>query len=226
MKGQLLVPHGGQYHKKYVRISALSKIDGDGGFVFPESQRMTCSGFPLGYGSTNNMYSTVHQIFSAFAISGHPLVDGRISDGTFFDEKSIKRFIDQKVLEGLKVLDLGCGTWPVFARAVRVFGGTAYTVDLKESSEFYYGPEHEYRSGYGQIERAHHLAQDLTSESIVEKILELSRGNFDLVSWCFVIPNSSRVREPTLETLKDVSLQVLKEGGLVFKAQGLEFYRA
>ncbi|MEM0438371.1 MAG: hypothetical protein QXU54_03680 [Candidatus Micrarchaeia archaeon] len=119
------------------------------------------------------------------ALSNHPLVrelingmeNGSINDDNFDPEPLRKA----KILKGLKILDLGCGPEPTFARASRRFGADVWTVDVIPASMFDFDEKY-FTKRDRQIEVSRHIQLDLRVPDAAEKIITASGGNFDLVT--------------------------------------------
>lgn len=136
----------------------------------------------VGAGEIDNTPYTTKQITFAIALSNHPLVHEIIKrkdiEPKNFDGEML---VNNKILKGLKILDLGCGIRPVFARVARYLGADVYTVNVESSADFDFKSEN-FLEEYRGLEIDHHLQIDLNEEDAAKKILDLTNGGFDLVT--------------------------------------------
>lgn len=183
----------------------------------------------IGNGQIYNTSGTQHQFLTALAMSEHPEVDRLIQEGGREEYLNMADLEDKKVLDGLKILDLGCGYRPTFARLTRWLGAEVYTADLIGSEEFEYDPIfHDRETGKSyekdcplnlrSAEIDNHIQGDLYKDRTLEEIMKKSGGDFDLVSSSFV-----RVSDGHFDQEK-IAGQMLKEGG-VFHEEAESFYR-
>lgn len=163
-------------------------------------------GNPLGISSCENSPLSANQFYCALSMSKDPLVDALIKDKSIrnynFDPKSL---IEKKVLSGMKILDLGCGHAPTFARCSRHMGADVYTVDLFPASKF-----EEYDSiptWLKELEIKNHIILDLNLEDAVEIIRKISGVDFDLVA-------EAHLRTDGCYRGKEIALPLLKQGGV------------
>jgi len=146
-----------------------------------------------------------------------------------------------KVLQGLKFLDLGCGEEPSFARVVRNLGAQVYTLDVIPADRFdrYDGvdsrpwvTEKIGEEGIRKQEDKFHIQIDLRDKDAFEKIMERTGGNFDMVTSSHLETGSPRTMAGgEFETIRPPwgiypeakeSLKLLKPGGLYYPAGILE----
>ena len=138
-----------------------------------------------GGGTYYNTILSVFQITSALALSKHSLVEELIKE--YPRDSSQKkhwfdRLIDDRVLEGVQSLDLGCGLIPTASRALRALGAVVYTVDLEPSDKFQIEGKW-INSSYAQQERDCHIVMDFTKPNARERILAATQGRlFDHIS--------------------------------------------
>ena len=81
----------------------------------------------------------------------------------------------------MKVIDLGSGILPAFARCAREFGAQVYTVDVIGADRLvqdYLPTEGPAR----KMERDSHICTDLNARGSINLILEESDGEFDVVT--------------------------------------------
>ncbi len=177
--------------KRYVRLVTCLCPDGDP--YLRGSEYMDWAGMRFGTGTEYNTIFAVKQFAFALAMSQHPAV--RQFEERYYEEarraqalswkerldveKPDTRFFEtEQVLAGLRILDLGCGTCPTFARVCRRLGAEVKTVDVLRPEDFegYYGPE-VHREKTVQQERENHLSLDLRSwDASLKLALSEDRG--------------------------------------------------
>src|SRR3989344_7379343 len=108
----------------------------------PGLELFTGTGENVGKGNIiYNSFMTLHQFYYALAITRHSLIKEIAKpefDRSNFDAKVL---VESKILAGIKILDLGCGINPVFARCCRALGADVWTVDLRPAKDFYFKEE-------------------------------------------------------------------------------------
>lgn len=198
---------------------------------------------PLGSSTTTNTPLTINQVCLSLAMSNHPAVDdllhkienGEVMLGNFDPEILAKAEVER----GIRILDLGCGPSPTFARVARRMGADVYTVDVIPASKFdLWRPEDEdlelvrtsdprkyehakrLREEYEatkSLETRRHLEVDLNTEGAVAKILEWSGGNFDLVTAVQLSEiGYGNLSVYTPHNLEEMAMQLLKQGGVFY----------
>ena len=149
----------------------------------------------------------------AIALSKHTDIDDILAQLISVEpgqENSVDQLFDEKVLAGVKILDLGCGPAPLFARCTRGMGATVYTVDTAPVDAFeYHGASEELISA----EKKHHISLDLGLPGALDQLLKETGGEFDLVTEACAIPNPDEYR---FEGWR-LSLPLLKQEGLYCK---------
>ena len=145
------------------------------------------SGPGLGNIAVFNTPRALDQMEWTLALTGHPKVSALVTplqpgEPDFHATELVKL----QILAGMRILDLGCGLEPTFARAARFLGAQVYTVDLFAATNFRHALE---RDGafrlpetFAALERANHIERDLKTPAAVDAILAASGGNFDLVT--------------------------------------------
>lgn len=233
---------------RIARVKALRKKIDDGcianlrnGPVFAYSDRwsgLRCNGIGSGDSdcSVFNNPSTTDQITLVLALSEHQLLE-KIVELPLIRERSdkdrnryrewITAIENEKVLQGMKVLDIGCGLKPAFARSTRILGADVHTVDFYSSDKFevYHGNE-SYRSSFTPeqriIEVERHIQLDLRSENAFAQIKERTGGEFDFVTASHVDDNflkdgkgySAKEIKPPEEYMKQMIGLLLTEYGI------------
>ena len=135
----------------------------------------------LGELGTDQIYNTplaARQLAFALAFSGHHFVTRGVSEKRIY----VDDWVRERVLQGMKILDLGCGPKPTFARAARYLGADVFTVDVPWLENF----EGELPAELKQAETDNHIAVDLNRRNSLEEILRRSKGGFDLVTQAHV----------------------------------------
>lgn len=168
---------------------------------------------PLGGGSKEtwffNSKVTLWQFLYALAMTRHPLVkeiSANEFDVTKFNEEILAR---NKVMAGMKILDLGSGPQPTFSRYCRAFGADVWTVDR---SPKYRDVNQVYNQEFlpkedSDLEDSRHITIDLNDKNAVDVIREKSGGEFNLTT------ESQLVAAGFFDGGK-VGLELLKKGGV------------
>ena len=125
-----------QLEKRFILLSRV---------IQPEPARAFNSWYtrienPLGASTVTNTPSASRQLMFTLAMCDHPAVDdllakierGDITEENFNPDSLAKAEVER----GMKILDLGCGPAPTFARTARRLGANVYTVDVIPASEF------------------------------------------------------------------------------------------
>lgn len=123
-----------------------------------------------GLGNFYNTSQTFYQLLFALAMTRHPLVKAITVDDfdvSKFDDKSM---VENRIMAGMKILDLGSGPKPVFAQSCRAMGADVWTVDLDP------------RNSANVLELQKHIQLDLTDDRAIEVIKQKSGGEFHLVT--------------------------------------------
>lgn len=184
----------------------------------PGTEEYTLLGRPIGDSGVTNSPFAARQLDFIFALKGdHPLITEFLSKG-YQEQKSsqeefYKKLIEAKVLSGLKVLDMGCGDRPTFARVARAAGATVYTVDIISSDDFDFNANKEsFRRGESEF----HIVQDLEDVGgSIANITQISGGNFDLVT-------SAHLETVGVFSGKEIATKILKKGGVYFSPHALD----
>lgn len=121
-------------HQRYKMVEKridCVKEGGGGQGIHGFDYRYTGVGAHLGVATVENSPLAADQMEWVLALSRHPLVEDLIRDksinaGNF----NVEPLAKAQVLRGLRILDLGCGTMPTFARCCRRLGAVVYTVDF------------------------------------------------------------------------------------------------
>jgi len=188
------------------------QTSGFGGYIPNLRGEYTGHSNRLGISTIYNTNFCSDQVEIAMLMSDHLLIRELLESnirGEEFDPDPLRR---AQILEGMRILDMGCGNLPTFARCARRFGAEVYTVDLISADEFY-SVNYYFTKDDVETERMCHIQLDLGKPGVVEVIRERSGGEFDLVT------------EAHLETDgcykgRDIAFPLLKQGGIYFIAGG------
>lgn len=159
--------------KKELNYTKLDTLKGVVG-----TQDYTGHGKTLGVDSVHNSRLCGHQFLFALALSQHPLVWKEVQTEDHLD---FKKLMDGKVLDGMKIIDLGCGYMPGFARCTRYLGADTYTVDIIPSDKFE-SYDLLFPDEYRKMEADNHIILDLNTDGALEEIIKITGGDFDLVT--------------------------------------------
>jgi hypothetical protein len=139
-------------------------------------------------------------------------------------EADIEALRRAQPLSGLKILDLGCGEIPSFARAARKLGAEVYTVDVIPADAFKSSPEYLSEEGR-EVEGKMHVECDLNSPDALRIIGERTFGFFDFVTEALLdVPTkiAGRAGEVFSNIGRELSGALLKRGGFYFFSRGEE----
>lgn len=130
----------------------------------------------LGSGNVSNSFLAGMQFLYALALSPHPFLDDPER------AKNVPELEKRQVLEGMRMLDLGCGHHPTFARCSRVFGAQVYTVDTFSEGLMYFSPE-EFAPERREEEVRFHVRMRVDNGNVANLARRI--GTFDYVSSAF-----------------------------------------
>ena len=170
---------------------------------------------PLGGGLFFNTDNSIYQLTFALSVSSHPAVQEVLRDTNLGPKEIIKILRQERVLSGIKLIDLGCGV-PNFARVAHALGAQVYTADDTDLS-----PE-------TKSELDGHVVIDLNRDNAIAILKRQTGGNFDIVTENIVgtVPRfDDKVQQPEEETILRIGSALLKKGGyLQYAAQRGGFY--
>lgn len=194
--------------KLAMRISDLR-----GGYIPNLKNEYTGLGDLLGQSTVENSPFCSDQIIFAMVLSNHPLIikllKKNLNSPYDFDPEPLYK---SQILKEMKILDMGCGRRPTFARCARRFGADVYTADKIHSKEFEYY-KHYFPEKSREEEIRRHIQTDLNNPESLEFILQNSGGNFDLVT-------EAHLDTEGCDNGEKVALKLLKKGGVYFYASG------
>jgi len=159
-----------------------------------------------------NSMVTLWQLEYAIALTRHPIIKNMVKeiyenkfDMSKFDAKAL---VENKIMTGIKILDLGCGSRPVFARCCSAMGADVWTVD-KDPIQYLPSQEKSFTLKQKDLEIGKHIQLNLNNSEAVKIITERSLGDFNLVTQANLIADgfdSSKI--------KAIALSLLKKGGV------------
>ncbi|MEK7106844.1 MAG: hypothetical protein AAB899_01485 [Patescibacteria group bacterium] len=164
---------------------------------------------PLGAGEYENTFLTILQL--AFVLSISP-VAAQLTQTNLSERPKdvIQKWRDQKVLRGLRIIDLGSGRIPSFAIVAHALGAQSYTVDAE---------------GIDSIAKEKidgHIVTDLSMKGAVAILKKATGGNFDLVTEHIIgpIPEAKvHMYAPYPNEIIDMAKELLKTGGYLYSDQ-------
>lgn len=176
----------------------------------------TLIGDPLGYSSEENSSAASNQFLFSLAMSG----DTQVKEVAARENRNkigeiIEELIKKQVLTGLKILDLGCGSRPTFARVARAAGADVYTVDVQGAEDFEYYDKEKIDARILKEEVEKHIQVDLHDEGALEMIRQKTGAEFDLVSSAHLETGFGGYN---FSEGKGLAMRLLKKGGLYFNA--------
>ncbi len=144
----------------------------------------------LGAGEVYNTQDSAYQLVLSISMADHPVIADVLGlpkyDG---DDESIARVVgrmtEEKILDGVRILDLGCGLIPTFARSARRLGADVYTVDVILPTAFEYSREL-FPEDARDAEQKDHFAIDLNQRNAGKKIAKKFGSDFDLVTSAYI----------------------------------------
>jgi len=206
----------------------------------------------FGSNSTANTQASVSQFFATLALSQNPEIIEFIENTKKLKPHSygfnIQPFCERKALAGMKILDLGCGPAPTFARIARRLGADVYTVDIlpatklgiwkpslddierlsydKDKKEVAISLSRLDRESVYKMEDEKHVEIDLCRTDSVEVILARTGGRFDMVTEAHLFSGATSAGPDvkTPKNIKELTLCLLKEGGVMYSALSNTFW--
>lgn len=163
----------------------------------------------LGSGLYSNTCGIVNQLCGAIALSEHPLIPEVFALGRSVDleeaSSRVKRLRSEQVLDGMRILDLGCGVVPYFAAAARSLGATTYTADAEERGE-----------RFPQLGDTH-VKIDFRQPEAVDAIRDVTGDSLDLVTEQIIAPLPSQyyLAPPSYLSILDIARPILRKGGIL-----------
>ena len=138
----------------------------------------------LGSSDATQWYNTplaLDQVEWTLALTRHPLVRGFAAPTGPHPSVSEGDLVAAQLLQGMRILDLGCGREPTFARVARALGAHVTTVDVIGPESLRFDRGH-FSAAEQEAERANHLTIDLMAADAADRILAFGVEGFDLVT--------------------------------------------
>jgi hypothetical protein len=195
----------------------------DGGYlIIPYLRGYTGIGETLGGDTFYNTTLAARQFIWLLATVDDPLVN-QLADRDCYRQSSshervenVQAIVDQlsrqKVLQGLRVLDIGCGMIPSFARCSRAFGAEVWTVDCLFSAD-------SFEPSPSALERSFHIKGDIQEEGTIIQLLESSGGSFDIVTHAHLERDRSKPDFDAFRLLRVGGLYIPTEGAFIISRE-------
>lgn len=174
---QSVVPDGFEIANISGQRRVFNLITSSGRLDFTDHTVDTVEGFEdviggvLGSGNIYNHSTSIYQLAFAIAVVAHPLTAELLQDPVYKEKPAaaVKRLRDEHVLDGQRIIDLGCGE-PNFGLAAKALGAKVFTADVQDI-----GP------GYASRLDGH-IVVDLGEDSAADKLLQATGGGLDIVT--------------------------------------------
>jgi hypothetical protein len=176
-------------------------------FRIPEFKAYAGIAQEIGQGTIHNSPVTASQLEYAMAMTRSPLLAAMIHSPFGRKDFEVAKLVENKIMLGMKILDLGSGSWPVFARCCRCMGADVWTVDKETVTSEY--EERIFPKEQQQIEHERHIQIDLNDPSAVEVIQGKTGGGFNLVT-------EGNLGADEFHEGKSIAIQLLKLGGVYY----------
>lgn len=159
---------------------------------------------PFGAGFFYNSPTSVYQLAFALSVSKHPVITKILEDETTEPLEAIKKFREEQVLSGLKIIDIGCGS-PYFAVVAQKLGAEVYTTDVQDIPQQY------------EENIKKHIQLDLNRVDAEAVLKKETGGKFDIVSENIIggVPDT-RVMPPEQKKIISIGRVLLKKGGYLY----------
>lgn len=209
----------------------LRKITYGGDGEIPGFDYRYTSHHPIGCGRCDNTSWASDQLALTLVMSDSPLVyeimKSRKRDPEKFDPEPL---VKAKILKGMKILDLGCGWIPAFARCTRALGADTYTVDVIPANRFCYYSDNAFEDCYNihknhlerkRLDAEKHIKVNLKNKKALDIILQATHGNFDLVTSAHMEDSGlykGRFYTPP-DNIDEIVFALLKPKGLYYKRE-------
>lgn len=176
------------------------------------TKEYTLTGTNIGEGKVENTPLAARQLVFALALSENPVVK-KISEQEAETlpldnlQEVFRLLLENRPLNNLKILDLGCGHLPTFARVCRALGANVYTTDRVGADSFEYLEREKIDPKIIEIERQNHIQIDLESTNSAEVLAERTGGLFHLTT-------ESHLDTDDFYKGEEIGLQLLRRGGV------------
>ena len=177
----------------------------------------------LGKSTMHNSPMAAKQLELALVLSKHELIQRLMEDDTVgFGSFQAEPLIQARILQGMRLLDLGCGYMPTFARCARALGSEAYTVDVIPAEDLqFYNFDDYFTQKERDTEVGNHIQTDLNDPKALEKIVNASGGNFDLITSAHLHTGGFYKDKEYFPggSLRGIVKNLLKDGGVYYRSE-------
>ena len=189
--------HRFKVQKIHSRLKAPNKAKN--GDCYPAFTPYTGVDEPLGNSSVYNSMLAAYQLAFTLGSSDHPLVkrlqqfprhafmeetESGIADRQFVVNEiqaTVEKMVREKIFGDKKILDIGCGQQPTYARCVRELGADVYTIDARtDADKFVKAPS--FSDITSEVEKAQHLKVHMGRTDIADIITQHFGDNFDIIT--------------------------------------------
>ncbi|MBN2042663.1 MAG: hypothetical protein JW754_02555 [Candidatus Aenigmarchaeota archaeon] len=191
------------------KIISRTENDKEIKHIIKGTEGYTGTNEPLGNGFFYNTIGTPQQLSFALLMSGHPVVLGLIDNDSVNPENfDFYPLIKESVLSGFRIIDLGCGRYPTFANCVHALGAEIHTSDWK--------PADEIRFQHADMKKRY-VSVDFNKPEAVGMLLEMTGGNFDMVTASAVdvvyFDDNLRIDGVLDERVEEIAAALVRPGG-------------
>jgi len=205
--------------------------DGNGAVKFPE-EYLGNGDYEIGqHGTFYNTIATYYEFLTALAMTRSSILKEMMDEAAKYpyfrpktetDREKLSpiwdphRLVENKIMQGMKILDLGSGPQPVFARVSRAMGAEAWTVDSGPIPGNYINAKSDWKllsKEQQEMEQAHHIVLDLNDLSAADVLEEKTGGNFNFIGQANLLSTKYEDKDPEWRVVERLDLKLLKNGG-------------
>lgn len=172
----------------------------------------------VGQHSVFNGPITASQLEFAMAMTRSSVLKDFIVNSRRNENFSPELLVQNQIMSGMKILDLGSGPVPVFARCCRSMGADVWTADVCPITEDC--DETLFPKGMQSLEKARHCVLDLSAPSAFAIIQEATLGNFNLATESNLA--AGWMKASGFYGGKELGMRLLRKGGVYYNADELE----
>lgn len=155
-----------------------------------------------------NSELTLFQIGYALAMTRNQLLK-KIEQSESNQKLDARELVENKIMAGMKILDLGCGPYPAFARFCRAMGADVWTVDKDNIRAISDYCKKVFTQEQLDFEKERHIQIDLNNKQAVDIIKEKSGGDFNLIT-------EANLSADNFNRGESVAIPLLKKGGVYY----------
>lgn len=162
----------------------------------------------IGEGRFYNTASSVGQLAVAISLSKSAAAREILNNQSLASGKEVIHALREgKILEGMSILDMGCGPQPGFGLAAQALGATVHGVDVRPLP----GNVSRMLGSYTEV--------DLSSSDAMSKLQKNIEPGLDHVSECIIgyIPGTAGPTPPDVHTTIGIADALLIEGGMLYR---------